>query len=351
MSTRMVLSIAFVLFVVLGMLVYITQDNRRANTTSENVIEKEAEAGSALFAANCSQCHGPQGEGAIGPGLNRKEWHAEDPKYDKASVTAFLTNVLNRGQYSPQPGINMPAWSKNYGGPFNEQQIEDVITFITHGDWEEPLRHTAAPNFLADIPANAAQKKQYPSNVQEVLRSKDVQKYGESDATAKPDQKKALSEAAAAEDKAKGAIYQEAQNNKEQLRLVLGNREPTKPNEKLTGMKQLLQVKGCIGCHGFGSAGTTLGPSLTEVGSRRTAEWMYEWIKNPAAVPNKNRGPNIEPWFKEDKRTEYWPMSPTFMPTIQMTDQERQRIVDYLAGLKVAPVVLIQQPAAQTSGN
>ncbi len=340
MSTRMVMSVAFVLFVVLGMLVYIINDNSRADTTNGNAIEEEAHSGAELFAANCSQCHGPKGEGAIGPALDREEWQAGNAKYDENSVTLFLRNVLQRGQYSPQPGIAMPAWAKEYGGPFNEQQIEDVVRFITHGDWNLPLRYTAAPNFLADIPANDVQKKQFPSTAQALLLIKNPQKYGGDNPTA--EQKKLLADDAKNEEAAKGPAFQEAEKNREELRKVLGNREPTKPNEKLTGMKQLLQAKGCINCHAFGSAGTTLGPNLTEVGSRRSSEWLYTWIKNPAIVKPEDRGPNILPWFKDDKRTEFWPMQTTFMPTVQMTDQERQQIVDYLFGLKTTAVNLPQ---------
>ena len=335
MSTRMILSIAFVMFVVLGMLVYITNDNSRAGTTTTNVTQEETQAGAELYGANCSQCHGPHGEGGVGPAINRPEWHVGDPKYDENSVTTFIHNVLQRGQYSPQ-GVNMPAWSRDYGGPFNDQQIEQVVSFLTHPAWDTPLAHTATPNYLADIPPNSVQKKQYPATSSEVLAAKFPDKYGGDGPSA--DQKKQLETDAKQEDAAKGQYYQEAQKNAEALRLVLGNRDPNKPTEQLTGVKQLLQGKGCLNCHAFGSAGTTLGPNLTEVGSRRTADWLLTWIKDPSAVPASNRGPNIQPYFKQENRTEFWPMNPTFMPTIKMTDAERQRIVDYLANLKSAAI-------------
>jgi mono/diheme cytochrome c family protein len=350
MSTRMVLSIAFVLFVVLGMVVYVLNEGQRADYNILTSTEDDSHIGAELFAANCSQCHGPKGEGAIGPALDRPEWHAGDVNYDQNAVTTFLRNVIHRGQYSPQPGITMPAWSKDYSGPLNDEEIEKIIVFITQNKWEKPLQYTSTPNYTAAIPANSVQKQQYPSTTAEVLAAKNPDKYGGS--TPNADQKKALTDDAKREEDAKGPAYQEAQKNAENLRLLLGNPDPNKPGEALNGIKQLIQLKGCVNCHAFGSVGTTLGPSLTEVGSRRDAQWLNDWIKNPSLMPASNRGPNVMPWFKGDNRTDFWPMQATFMPTIPMTDQERQRIVDYLSNLKTAAVALPQAtPTANPTAN
>ncbi|MBN9392673.1 MAG: c-type cytochrome [Chloroflexi bacterium] len=341
MSTRMVLSVAFVAFVVLGMVVYVLNEGRRADYNILTSTEDYAHLGAELYAANCSQCHGPQGEGAIGPALNRPEWHVGDKNYDENTVTTFIRNVVHRGQYSPQPGIQMPAWSKDYGGPLNDEEIEKIITFITQNQWTVPLEYTASPNYVAAIPANTVQKKMYPSTTQDVLATKYPDKYGGTTPTA--DQKAALAADSKADEAAKGPAYQEAQANAEKLRLLLGNPDPNKPTEQLNGLKQLIQGKGCLNCHALGSAGTTLGPALTEVGSRRDADWLTTWIKNPSLVKGDNRGPNVMPWFKGDNRTDFWPMQPTFMPTIPMTDEERAKIVDYLSNLKTAVVVLPTQ--------
>src|SRR5690349_12765584 len=162
MSTRMIISVSFVLAVVLGMLVYILNDTTRGSSAGNVDNEVKATAGANLFGQNCSQCHGPKGEGAIGPALNRPEWRASTPGFDLPGVTNVLHQVLLRGQYSPQPGISMPAWGKNFGGPMNDQQIDDLVTFIIYGSWDEPLEFTASPNYVANIPANNAQKAQYP---------------------------------------------------------------------------------------------------------------------------------------------------------------------------------------------
>lgn len=315
MSSRMIISVAFVLAITLGMLVYILNDTVRGTGQGQEETEKKALAGAKLFGQNCSQCHGPKGEGAIGPAVFRPEWRAETSGFDLNGTTNVLSQVLRRGQHSPQPGIQMPAWSKDYGGPFNDQNIEDVMTFIIYGNWEEALQFTASPNYNADIPANTVQKAKYPDTLSDALKAKYPN---------------------AATDKAQADAFKaEGNANAEELRKILGN---NKPGEQLNGLKQLVQVKGCIGCHALGSAGTTLGPNLSEVGSRRTAEWLYKWIENPSLVAVSDRGPNLNPWFAMENRNKLWPMNPTFMPTIQMTQQERQSIVDYLKDLKTAEV-------------
>jgi mono/diheme cytochrome c family protein len=286
----MIMSIAFVASVVLGMLVYILLDNTRAEGADLRIIEKKAHVGAKLFAANCSQCHGPLGEGAIGPSINRASWKGDDPKNDNIATRDFLLKVLERGQASPQPGaVSMPAWSKDFGGAFDQEQIEDVILFLMYGKWDDVLAYTQTPNYNAELPANEEQQKRFPN-------------------------------------------FATDQTQKANL------------DKELKEMKTLLQAKGCINCHVFGSLGSSLGPNLTEIGSRRTAEWLNRWIKDPTTIPGTDRGPNVLPWFNlyAQPRTEPWPMNETWMPKIDMTDAERTKIVNYLAGL-LAPKTNTQQ--------
>ncbi len=315
MSTRMIISISFAFAVVLGMIIYVLFDTTRGVRANNELNESTAGVGAKLFALNCSQCHGPKGEGAIGPALVRPEWRADVAGFDLNGTSTFLHQVIQRGQHSPQPGIQMPAWSKDYGGPFNDEEINSVISFIIYGNWDEALQFTSSPNYVAELPPNDAQKAKYPSAASDALKAKYPN---------------------AANDKTQADnLKVEGAKNDEELRKILGN---NKPGEQLQGLKQLIQTKGCINCHAFGSAGSTLGPSLSQVGSRRDADWLYRWIENPAVVIPADRGPNLEPWFSKDNRTKLWPMNPTFMPTIKMTDEERHTIVDYLKDLKVPEV-------------
>ena len=86
------------------------------------------ERGYNLYEANCARCHGANGEGGIGPTLNR-----QDKLFAHLSED-YLNNVLVvGGRYvCGNPNSLMPVWS-NEGhppGPLNYIQIEDLIAFI-----------------------------------------------------------------------------------------------------------------------------------------------------------------------------------------------------------------------------
>lgn len=68
---------------------------------------------------------------------------------------------------------------------------------------------------------------------------------------------------------------------------------------------------GCASCHKVGDLGSAVGPDLTLVGLRHSAEWLDLFIKDPQA------------WKKD-----------TLMPNSRMSDDARKAVVGYLAGLK-----------------
>ena len=86
------------------------------------------ERGYNLYEANCARCHGANGEGGIGPALNR-----QDKLFAHLSVD-YLNNMLFAGgRYAcGNPNSAMPVWSNegNPPGPLNYIQIEDIIAFI-----------------------------------------------------------------------------------------------------------------------------------------------------------------------------------------------------------------------------
>ena len=93
--------------------------------------------GYALFLANCTRCHGAQGQGGVGPPLN-----------DQAKLYNALTSqgLSGKGHLNPDyirsvlteggrivcgdPKSVMPAWLQP-NGSLNYREVEDIIKFIT----------------------------------------------------------------------------------------------------------------------------------------------------------------------------------------------------------------------------
>ena len=86
------------------------------------------ERGYNIYQANCARCHGPNGEGGIGPTLNSQE------KLFAHLNPDYIHSMLQVGGRFAcgNPNSLMPVWA-NTGtppGPLNYKQVEDVIAFI-----------------------------------------------------------------------------------------------------------------------------------------------------------------------------------------------------------------------------
>ena len=86
------------------------------------------ERGYNIYQANCALCHGVDGEGGIGPALNRQD------KLFAHLNEGYLENILEvGGRYAcGDPNSAMPIWSDtgNPPGPLNYIQVEELIAFI-----------------------------------------------------------------------------------------------------------------------------------------------------------------------------------------------------------------------------
>ena len=111
--------------------------------TSRQQIEKNVQyvtdvsQGYALFLANCARCHGPNGQGGIGPPLNdqAKLYNAvtADGQPGKGHLNpTYITTVLTvGGRYvCGDPNSLMPIWAQP-GGPLNYRQIEELVAWLT----------------------------------------------------------------------------------------------------------------------------------------------------------------------------------------------------------------------------
>jgi mono/diheme cytochrome c family protein len=103
--------------------------------------EGDITRGSQIFDANCAVCHGPDGQGRVGADLSNA-WPAIDP-------AAFTRAVIEQGV----AGTAMTPWSLQYGGPLNDQEIEDVVAFVTSlSGGRSPMAPTATPFPVTPVP-------------------------------------------------------------------------------------------------------------------------------------------------------------------------------------------------------
>jgi mono/diheme cytochrome c family protein len=116
-------------------LMYMIFEPQRQAAASNHQVHTAVERGAELFAENCVICHGVDGAGREGAGFALRTEENKAPDDDQR---AALFNVIARGrQNSLGTEPNMPAFLNSEGGAFNEQQINDVITFIGCADDKE----------------------------------------------------------------------------------------------------------------------------------------------------------------------------------------------------------------------
>ncbi len=88
---------------------------------------------------------------------------------------------------------------------------------------------------------------------------------------------------------------------------------PAPPQAQLTPReegKRLFDELGCVGCHAIFDRGGALATDLTDVGSRRSPEWIRQKILDPASLP------------------------PGQMPPLGVKPSEADALVAYLSTLK-----------------
>ncbi len=315
-----VIGLSWAIILVLGW--YFIYDIPRMARAEQARQQQMASIGAMLYAENCVVCHGPVGEGVVGPPLNKEAFRG-NPKENKE-----IYDMIYRAIEEGRPGTTtphwvrladgswasytaMPTWGADNGGPMNEQHIASLVHFIMMGEWSQVGRYIPAATPFRNEDGSVAWEK-LPNGL---------------------------------------LSAEEAQAGKE----IFVNR-------------------GCISCHTLGSVGGKVGPDLTNVGSWVSDEEVWKeflkaWIAEPAAVekraptywsnyggpyelpfavaPARERagegvasagqgsdtliGGSVGPDFPIPD-TEYLP--PTTMPDMGLTDEEIETLVNYLINLK-----------------
>lgn len=103
------------------------EPTRRAEAAENRSIELAAQ-GSELFELTCAACHGTEGTGGEdAPTLNAKEFlqFATDEQINSLTATGV-------------PGSDMSPYSLNFGGPFTQEQIVALTTYLRSLEEDAP---------------------------------------------------------------------------------------------------------------------------------------------------------------------------------------------------------------------
>ncbi len=120
------LFVAIYWFYELGAPLGLTESRLDAEAAAQSVVN--VERGYNVYEANCARCHGANGEGLVGPALNR-----QDKLYQHLNANYLNTVLTSGGRYvCGNPTSIMPVWSNTATppGPLNYRQIQEVIAFI-----------------------------------------------------------------------------------------------------------------------------------------------------------------------------------------------------------------------------
>ncbi|TMB66201.1 MAG: c-type cytochrome [Chloroflexi bacterium] len=132
-TSKQVNVIVGLLFVgALATLLYFIWDPSRQRDAQARQLMENAHFGGALFALNCSSCHGLTGKGATERGglpgavLNDDSRRSTSLGEVSSNVARFRDTI-----HCGRVGTLMPAWSQSEGGSLNDYQIEQLVALIT----------------------------------------------------------------------------------------------------------------------------------------------------------------------------------------------------------------------------
>ena len=115
-------------------------------------IPEQITLGQNLWSVNCSQCHGPNGEGGVIQGVsglngfNMKALHSQDEMYTRTDET--LADIIAYGQ----PNLGMQPFGQAYGGALSPTQINAIVTFMRY-TWDDRSVLPAGAALAGGIPA------------------------------------------------------------------------------------------------------------------------------------------------------------------------------------------------------
>lgn len=119
------MSLVFVVVVAVLLPIFLFTSNAKNTDAATRQYQNKLTYAAGLFTTYCASCHGLLGQGISGPQLNGSD-HMKTYTYDDVNriITSGIVDSANPTVYL------MPQWSQRYGGPFNDDDVNSLATFV-----------------------------------------------------------------------------------------------------------------------------------------------------------------------------------------------------------------------------
>lgn len=148
-----IMSVMVVGIIFLTILAVVATPSQEVTGTIAGTIPEQILAGQDLYSVNCTECHGPDGEGGEIKGVEglegfiMKPINSKDEMYTRDDQTLF--NIISYGQQD----LGMPPFARAFGGVLGPSDIEAIVTFMryTWDDRVELPQEVAAANAIPTL--------------------------------------------------------------------------------------------------------------------------------------------------------------------------------------------------------
>ena len=131
-----IMSVVVVGIVAFTILAVVTTPAQEVSGTIAGSIPEQILAGQDLYSVNCTECHGPDGEGGEIKGVEGLEGvilkaiNTKDEMYTRNDPT--LGDIISYGQQD----LGMPPFARAFGGELGPSDVEAIVTFMRY-TWDD----------------------------------------------------------------------------------------------------------------------------------------------------------------------------------------------------------------------
>jgi ubiquinol-cytochrome c reductase cytochrome b subunit len=148
-----IMTVMVVGIVILTVLAVVTTPAQEVTGTVAGSVPEQILAGQDLYSVNCTECHGPNGEGGEIKGVEGLEGFIMKPIASKDEMYTRDDQTLNNTISYGQQDLGMQPFARAFGGALGPSDIEAMVTFMryTWDDRVELPKEVSAANAIPTL--------------------------------------------------------------------------------------------------------------------------------------------------------------------------------------------------------